>query len=148
MTNGRQKGAAFERDVARMCHEALGFDVKRDLEQYRQGDRGDLLGVPGWVIECKRYASGPCRSDWWEQVVRASEAALAEPVLIYRFDRQPLRCQVFLSSINPAYWGKADTATIDFDTWCMIVREGLDEERGRDEPDRIWRPAPEGFSTA
>lgn len=130
MTNGRAKGAQFERDVARMCHLSLGFDAKRDLEQYRSGDRGDLIGVPGWVIECKRYASGHThRDEWWQQVVKAADAAMCEPVLIYKFDRQPVRCVVFLSAINPDYWGKEDVATIDFETWCMIVREGLADER-------------------
>lgn len=142
MTNGRAKGAQFERDVARMCHEAMGFEVKRDLEQYRQGDRGDLLGVPGWVIECKRYASGSCRSEWWAQATKAADAAMCEPVLIYKFDRQPVRCQVYLSAINPDYWGKDDVATISFDTWCMIVREGLsDEERSRHDAGGISEPA-------
>ena len=51
MTNGRAKGAQFERDVARMIDQSLGFRAKRDLEQYRSGDRGDLIGVPGWVMD-------------------------------------------------------------------------------------------------
>ena len=54
---------------------------------------------------------------------------MCEPVLIYKYDRQPVRCVVFLSAINPDYWGKKDVATIDFETWCMIVREGLADER-------------------
>jgi Holliday junction resolvase len=132
MTNGRAKGAQFERDVARMCYEHLGFEAKRDLEQYRSGDRGDLIGVPGWVIECKRYASGSTyKQDWWRQVTKAADAAMCEPVLIYKYDRQSIRCVVFLSSINPEYWGKADTAEVSFETWCMIVREGLTDEQHR-----------------
>jgi hypothetical protein len=38
MTNGRRKGANFERELARMAMDELGIDdVKRDLEQYRAG---------------------------------------------------------------------------------------------------------------
>mgnify|MGYP007073304452 FL=1 len=56
MTNGRNKGAAFEREVAALIDQHLGVRVKRDLEQYRESQHGDLLGLDGWVIECKRYA--------------------------------------------------------------------------------------------
>jgi len=131
MTNGRQKGAAFEREVIALIRDHLGFDdVKRDLEQYRQKDRGDIMGVPGWVIECKRYAntrgsSGGYRPEWWEQAVAAANAVCSEPVLIYKYDRQPIRCVVFLSSINSYYIEKDYTATISFHAWCMLVRESL-----------------------
>lgn len=149
MTNGRAKGAQFERTIARMCHETMGFTVKRDLEQYRAGDRGDLIGVPGWVIECKRYASGSSfRDEWWAQVIKAADAAMCEPVLIYKFDRQPIRCVVFLSAINPDYWGKEDVATVSFETWCMIVGEGLsDEERSRHERGGVSRFVGQGDGT-
>jgi len=42
MTNGRNKGASWERTVASMIKESLGATVKRDLEQYRCGfyDKG------------------------------------------------------------------------------------------------------------
>lgn len=150
MTNGRAKGAQFERTIANMCRDSLGYEAKRDLEQYRSGDRGDLIGVPGWVIECKRYASGSTyRDDWWRQVTKAADVAMCEPVLIYKYDRQPIRCVVFLSAINPDFWGKADTATVSFDTWCMIVREGLtDEERSRHEHGRVPQPIGHGDSHA
>lgn len=131
MTNGRAKGANFEREISRMVIDHLGFDdVKRDIEQYRQADRGDIIGVPGWVIECKRYAadrgsSGSYKPDWWQQVVKAANAQCSEPVLIYKYDRQPIRCVVYLSSINSDYLEKDYTATISFDAWCMLVRESL-----------------------
>jgi len=140
MTNGRAKGAQFERTIASMVDDSLGFQVKRDLEQYRQGDRGDLIGLPGWTIECKRYARGVgYQEDWWRQVTKAADAALCEPVLIYKYDRQPIRCVIYLSAINGDFWGKENTATVDFDTWCMIVREHLSyEERLRNESARVY----------
>jgi hypothetical protein len=52
----RRKGATFEREVANLIRDQLGFDCKRNLEQYQQGG-DDLSGVPGWSIECKRYAA-------------------------------------------------------------------------------------------
>jgi len=47
-------------------------------------------------------------------------------VLIYKYDRQPIKCVVFLSSINADYASKDNVATISFPTWCMLVREGLE----------------------
>ena len=128
MTNGRNKGAAFERTVAAMIKDSLGITVKRDLEQYRAGDRGDLIGIDGIVIECKRYKmanGGHYHQDWWEQVEKAAIAQKAEPVLIYKYDRAEPKCVVRLSFINIDYMGKPDTVTVSFDTWCMLVREFL-----------------------
>ena len=128
MTNGRQKGAAFERELAKMVYEELGITVKRDLEQYRAADHGDLIGLDGWCIEAKRYAKnqgGNFKPEWWRQVTTAANANGTQPVLIYKYDRQPVKCVVFLSSINADYAGKDNVATISFPTWCMLVREGL-----------------------
>ena len=88
MTNSRNKGASFERECATKINqwfqEYTGYDieVKRDLEQYRSGDHGDLIGLPGWTIECKRYNSNGSvfyRREWWEQVVTASLSMAPSP---------------------------------------------------------------------
>jgi hypothetical protein len=128
MTNGRNKGASWERTVASMIKENLGATVKRDLEQYRSGDRGDLIGLDGFVIECKRYKmanGGHHHQDWWHQVVNAASAVSpqTEPVLIYKYDRAEPKVVVRLSFLNDEYQGKPDTVTVSFDTWCMLVRE-------------------------
>jgi len=130
MTNGRAKGHNFERQLCRMIEDELGFEVHRDLMQYAQKDRGDIIGVPGWTIEAKRYSAdrgtgGNYKPEWWSQVCESSALAGCEPVLIYKYDRQPIKCVVFLSSINPAYMEKDNTATVTFETWCMLVRESL-----------------------
>ena len=126
MTNGRVKGANFERELARMIYDELGVQTKRDLEQYRASDHGDLIGLDGWTIEAKRYAhnaGGNFKPEWWKQVTSAANAHGTEPVLIYKYDRQPIKCVVFLSSINGEFAGKDNVATISFPTWCMLVRE-------------------------
>lgn len=128
MTNSRQKGAAFERTCANMLFDITGLEAKRDLEQYRASDHGDLIGVPGWTVECKRYANGVTwKRSWWEQCLSAANAAGNQPVLVYKYDRCPIRCVVKLSSISPYYYDKENTAEIDFETWCMLVAEGLDD---------------------
>jgi len=128
VTNSRQKGASFEREIANKIYDATGIEVKRDLEQYRASDHGDLIGFPGWTIECKRYNSHGSiyyKKEWWQQVVNASLSTATQPVLIYKYDRQPICCVVFLSSINADYAGKDDTAIIPFETWCMLASESL-----------------------
>ncbi len=126
MTNGRNKGASWERTVASMVKESLGADVKRDLEQYRSGDRGDLVGLDGFVIECKRYKmanGGHHHQDWWHQVVKAADSQGCHPALVYKYDRAEPKVVVRLSFLNSDFEGKEDTVTISFDTWCMLVRE-------------------------
>ena len=126
MTNGRNKGASWERTVASMVKQSLGADVKRDLEQYRSGDRGDLIGLDGFVIECKRYKmanGGHHHQDWWNQVVNAADSQGCHPALIYKYDRAEPKVVVRLSFLNSDFEGKEDTVTISFDTWCMLVRE-------------------------
>ena len=127
MTNGRVKGAAFEREMAKAFMDALGIDdVKRDLEQYREGDHGDLIGIDGWVIECKRYKHGPIggREEWFKQAVAAANrTGGSQPVLVFKYDRQPVQCRVLLSSIHASYMEKEDTAVVSFETLCMLIRE-------------------------
>ncbi|MGB2462430.1 MAG: putative PDDEXK endonuclease, partial [Candidatus Puniceispirillaceae bacterium] len=85
----RRKGANFERELARMCMDELGIDgVKRDIEQYRAAEHGDLIGIDGWTVEAKRYAHGIIhKPEWWQQVETAADASGTEPVLIYKYDR-------------------------------------------------------------
>ena len=57
MTNpNKAKGSKFELDVVRYLQEH-GFPfVQRAYGAGRQDDRGDILGVPGFTIECKDHA--------------------------------------------------------------------------------------------
>ena len=56
MVNVRNKGASFEREVANYLKLHLSLqDIKRDIEQYRTADRGDIIGIKNYTIECKRY---------------------------------------------------------------------------------------------
>ena len=128
MTNGRNKGAAFERHVSSLIDEHLGIKVRRDLDQYREALHGDLIGLDGWIIECKRYKmanGGHHHADWWTQVEAAAVSLQAEPVLIYKYDRADIHCVIRLSVISSDFAGKPDTVTVSFSTWCMLVREQL-----------------------
>lgn len=127
MVNGRNKGAGFERDVARLFADQLGVDLKRDLEQYRESTRGDLIGLDGMVIECKRYATGPVKYEWWQQVCHAAERHHAVPVLVYKFDRKPTGFRVPVSFIGD--WDGDVSwvyyADLNETTFFMLAREWM-----------------------
>tara|TARA_R100000655_G_C2956840_1_gene188186 strand:- start:486 stop:875 length:390 start_codon:yes stop_codon:yes gene_type:complete len=125
MTNGRNKGASFEREVANYLKLHLSLqDIKRDIEQYRTADRGDIIGIKNYTIECKRYkrpqsSNGFFRREWWEQVVKAADKANNKPVLIFKFDHQPIRCALYLKDINNKYKGD-DVVIVTLETWVKI----------------------------
>ena len=59
MTDSRQKGAAFERQIVNYIKDHLGESLpelpKRNLSQYQVKGEADIV-IPGWSIECKAYA--------------------------------------------------------------------------------------------
>jgi hypothetical protein len=58
MTGGasqKRRGSTFERDVAGHLREHGFADAERAYGAGRQLDRGDIQGVPGWVLECKAH---------------------------------------------------------------------------------------------
>lgn len=96
--NSRNKGSAFERAVAMELELLTGIRFKRDIEQYRAADHGDLIpSDPAFpfVLECKRYASGTgCKLDWMIQAGKAAAAEGKLPAVIFKFDRRPIRVAV------------------------------------------------------
>ena len=154
MVNSRAKGSSFERAVATCLLEELGLVFKRDLEQYRQGDRGDLLCVdmdfPA-VIECKAYAKGASvKPAWWDQVCKAARHETEKrrvlrpndpgkwPMLVYKYDRMPWRwrlpAQALIDLGHPhGNVGMREDVTLDWgyavemdtDTCMTIIREVL-----------------------
>mgnify|MGYP001108127695 FL=1 len=127
----RRKGAAFEREIANLIKDHLGLDAKRNLMQTAEGGH-DLLGVSGWAIECKRYASIKPADlrKFWEQTVMQAHYVNALPCLITKADRQPI--QVHIQWMGPGSDCYGDSiqgvATISFELWCGIVRETLQED--------------------
>ena len=137
MVNGRNKGSAFERQIAKLLEAELGISFKRDLEQYRASDHGDLIpdddAFP-FVIECKRYAQGTgCRPNWWAQAKAAAGAAGKIPCVIYKYDRRDIRCVVPFTALHQAFGGEGHTsnhqAEMDIEAFCYIVREIMADER-------------------
>jgi Holliday junction resolvase len=122
--NSRNKGATFERDIARELNLLTGVSFKRDIEQYRAADRGDLIADDdAWpfTVECKRYRAGDgCKDAWIAQAVKAAKAAGKLPCVVFKFDRKPIRCAVPFEAIAAALDAKSDSAE-----WAHISLEGL-----------------------
>lgn len=83
----RRKGQAAEREVLRLLGDELGTELRRNLQQTREGG-ADCLMVKGYAIEIKRQER-LSRPAWWRQAVEQAERAGAEPMLLYRRSREP-----------------------------------------------------------
>jgi Holliday junction resolvase len=124
----RTKGAAAERELARLLMDELGGSVTRNLTQARGGGH-DLDGVPGWAVEVKR-ARKATRADlraWWTQAESQAERAGLRPALAFREDRGPWLVAVRLSDLRPGLgpWpGLEWAAVLSLAAWCALVREG------------------------
>lgn len=124
MANSRNKGATFERDVAKMLFLELGITFKRDLEQTRTAGHGDLVpddpAFP-FELELKRYADGPINGPdaWWQQVTTAAARTNKRPAMIYKYDRQPIRCVIELQGMR---------CNISFEEFCYFTRETMSHE--------------------
>lgn len=124
--NSRNKGASFEREVAKRIWEELGIEVKRNLDQYQAAGNYDLAGMPGWAIECKRYrtAKAADKANWWYQALAQAIKTGEEPVVIYKLDRQEIRC-LFAPD---EYFDKKEMAGVidtSFLYWAAVVRERM-----------------------
>ena len=101
MTNSRNKGAAFEREIANSLNDELNLTLplKRILEQTREKFLPDLI-LGNWYLECKRYGQGnePVEK-WWSQVLDSAKDR-GIPALIYKFNNRPIKVRVPLHTIN------------------------------------------------
>ena len=134
MTNSRTKGRSGEYEIRDILFDQLGLTFKRDIEQFRQADRGDLLCVdmdfPA-VIEVKRYAKGgeTPRGAWWDQVCKAADGK-GIPLLIYRFDRQPIRMVFPLHVVGDYPENNQMTCTVGVEEGSMLIREVMNASSG------------------
>ena len=100
MTNSRNKGAAFEREIAKLINEAfsLSIPLKRILEQTREKFLPDLI-LGRWYLECKRYGQGnePIEK-WWDQVIDSTKAE-GFPALIYKFNNTKFERNIIIKKV-------------------------------------------------
>ncbi|MDD2610516.1 MAG: hypothetical protein PHX60_12675 [Giesbergeria sp.] len=98
----RTKGKVGERELARLLSELTGYTVARRVRNLAGED--DLQGLPGWSIECKRYAAitPALVAGWWAQAQRQAQAVGQEPVLFYRADKGAWRAVWDASLLLPS----------------------------------------------
>lgn len=122
--HSRRKGAAFERQVATALRDLTGVGFKRELEQYRASEHGDLIpDDDDWpfALECKAYAKGTgCRPAWKEQATTAALAVNRIPAVVYKFDFHPVRCAVPMAAMCAAFGGSDDSGE-----WVEVTLDGL-----------------------
>lgn len=134
----RTKGQAGEREAAALIRDLTGWQVQRRVRN-AAGD-SDLVGVPGWSVEIKRYASAS-RADiavWWAQCVAQAGSEL--PVLFYRLDRSSWRSvwplAVNLRVQHAAQWQGYDwTVEGTVAAWAAVAQD-IHVEKGAAPCDR------------
>lgn len=128
MINGRAKGHAFERELIKKFHDEFGdcaSHLKRNLDQYQTVGKADIE-FHNLMIEAKRYASGHWhKPEWWTQA-RTSAGETHIPVLIYKYDRQPIRLVFPLRIMSDYSMKTEETITVDWDTGMLLMREILE----------------------
>jgi len=135
MTKSRNKGAAFERKIAQELFDELGIAFTRDLDQYRERDRGDLIpdddAFP-FLIECKKSARmlSCCDPAWWVQAERAAMNLHKRPCVIWASDRRPVRCTLrirdAMECISRGRWSAENhLIEIPLSGFAYICREGM-----------------------
>ncbi len=104
-----RKGHQWERDVVRLFAAVFGFVVQRGL-QYRDGaDAPDVVGVPGWWIECKK-GRRPNPLGALRQAIAAAAESKLRPVAICRAD------------------GREPTATLLLADFILLLREAREPD--------------------
>jgi hypothetical protein len=111
----RRKGQRGELELFRLLSDELGFVVRRNVDQARNGG-ADCIELPGFSVECKRQER-LCLPAWWRQAVKQGIAMQAEPIVFFRRSREPWRA--LLRTADGGYrladWAEA----------VMYVREKL-----------------------
>ena len=128
--NSRNKGAAFERQIANALIEDLNLQnpVKRILEQTRTKELPDLM-LGTWCIECKAYGAGAePRPDWWEQVLASSSGQGLKPARVYKFNNRPIKVRVLANSINKEIKNNLVTVDLLWPDFIQIILELFQED--------------------
>jgi len=128
--NSRNKGAAFERQIANALIEDLNLQnpVKRILEQTRTKELPDLM-LGTWCIECKAYGAGAePRPDWWDQVLASSSGQGLKPALVYKFNNRPIKVRVLANSINKEIKNNLVTVDLLWPDFIQIILELFQED--------------------
>jgi hypothetical protein len=92
----RQRGATYEREVAKEIFENLGVRIKRNLVQYQEANQGDLL-LGDYLIECKRRRKIAVY-EWMDQAEAACRIDQT-PIVAMRADGEESLAVMYLSDL-------------------------------------------------
>lgn len=128
--NSRDKGKAFELDIAKRLFLLSGISFKRNIEQVRAQDQSDLIpddpAFP-FALELKAYATGVGpRNEWIAQVEKAAAKIGKHPALIWKFNRQPIRVAVRINAVAAAFGAECDQDEwlhMTLDAFAMLASE-------------------------
>lgn len=99
----RERGAAFEREIANDLRDSFGVSVKRNIGQARDG--GDDITLPPFRIECKRR-KGFVATKWLDQATKISKPGDIATVIV-RTD------------------GRAAVVVMHYEDWKKLAREEI-----------------------
>lgn len=117
--NGKQKGAKFERDIAKLLSEWWGEDFNRvpmsgGLD-WQKDNRvtGDIVPPPDsdfpYTVECKKREGWDFEqvikgtgevADWWKQCTNDAKKVDKIPLLIFSKNRSPIYFMVHVDDFN------------------------------------------------
>lgn len=93
----RLKGQRGEREFFKILSELLGYDIKRNLSQTRDGG-ADSLCVDGWMIEVK-YREQSQLGKWWRKIYFDATNSDRKPLLAYRANHKEWVCAISAQDI-------------------------------------------------
>lgn len=102
--NSKQKGARFERELAKILTEK-GY-VARRTAQYcgKTGDAADVIGLDGIHIEAK-HCETMRLYEWMEQAVRDSEGSENLPAVFHKKNRADILVTMRMKDFMKLYAG-------------------------------------------
>ncbi len=131
-TSSQRKGSIGELEFMKELQKRLPWTtLTRNTYEQRVVGGVDILGLPGFAIEVKRYgrsSTGWYQAAWWTQCVTTAMELGAIPLLGYRFNNAPWRVVIPWAFADPRH-----PVVTDMDTACeqiesLRVRE--DAENG------------------
>lgn len=84
--NSRAKGKGGELELAAFLREH-GFEARRGVQYTGGSDSPDVVGLPGYHIECKRVENGNLYT-WLDQAKRDSSGTGKVPMVAHRRNRR------------------------------------------------------------
>ncbi len=92
----RDRGARFERETVALARAAGFEDATRTSDGRHQRTRGDIAGIPGVSVECKRTEKFSIRAAWQQANDQCGDAL---PVVATRWDGGPPLAVLELSEL-------------------------------------------------